>query len=99
MESAAVRAGVGLSVIYEIDDLQLMKDIVESGAAHTVLSSLALLRETTDGRLVARRLVEPAVSTSLVIASAANKPVTTAVRAVEQTLKELLRKQALPGAP
>lgn len=98
VESAAAHIGIELSIAYEIDDLQLMKEMVESGRAHTILSSLAVQREIQMGRLVARNLVEPVVSTGLVVASAANKPVTKAVRAVEQALQQVL-KELLPTLP
>lgn len=95
VEHAAGEAGVELTVAYEIDALDLMKEVVAEGLAHTVLAAPAVRRELDAGTLVARLLQGPAISTRLLIASAANRPVTRAVRLVEQTLRSVVEEMAL----
>lgn len=90
VEYAASQAGIQLSVVIEMDALELMREIVESGIAHSVLTDLAVLREVKTGSITARRLLAPEVSTRLMIALAANRPVTRAVRLVAQTLRTLM---------
>ncbi|WP_447774212.1 LysR family transcriptional regulator [Variovorax boronicumulans] len=95
VEYAASQAGIQLSVVFEIDALELMKEIVEGGLAHTVLADLTVQREVAAGIVTTRRLLAPEVSTRLMIASAANRPVTRAVKLVEHTLRTLMQEMAL----
>lgn len=81
---------LGLNVEYEIDSLQLMKGIVEAGLAHTVLAKAAIQDEVLAGALVARKIVSPSIGTRLVSAFAVNKPLTQAVKTVEQSIKTIL---------
>jgi LysR family nitrogen assimilation transcriptional regulator len=94
VDFAAGQAGVQLSVLFEIDALELMKEVVESGMAHAVLPAGAVQREVAAGTLVSRRLVSPEVSTRLVIASAANRPVTRSVKAAAQVLRQVMQQIA-----
>lgn len=94
VEQAAGQARIELDVAFELDALELMKQIVADGLAHTVLSVLAVEREVAAGLLTARRLEAPALSTRLLIASAANRPVTRAVRVVEDALRSVLTELA-----
>jgi len=94
VEHAAGEAQIELTVAYEVDALELMKEIVAAGLAHTVLSVPAVQRELSAGLLVARLLEEPAVSTKLLIASAANRPLTRAVKLVDKTLRSVVQDMA-----
>ncbi len=98
MESAAHEAGIELNVAYEVDALELMKEVVEEGLAHTVLAAAAIQRELASGTLRARLLERPVVSTKLMIASASNRPVTRAVKLVDQTLRRVVQMMAVDGS-
>lgn len=87
LELAASRAAISLNVQYEVDTLALMKEIVLAGYAHTVLALPAVQKEILAGQLIARRISEPNVETRLVLAKAANRPLTRAVRVIEQETK------------
>lgn len=94
VEEAASAARIRLNVVFEVDALELMKELVAAGLAHTVLAAPAVQRELDRGSLVARML-EPAVSTRLLVASAANRPVTRAIKLVSQALRALVQEMAL----
>ena len=87
LELAASRADISLNVQYEVDTLALMKEIVLAGCAHTVLALPAVQSEIKAGQLIARRISQPDVETRLVLAKAANRPLTRAVRVIEQETK------------
>ncbi len=94
VEHAASEAGIELKVAYEVDALDLMKEIVEAGLAHTVLAASAVRRETVAASLIARPITDPVLCTKLLIASSANRPVTRAVKLVENTLRNVIQEMA-----
>lgn len=95
VEQAAHQAGIQLSVRYEIDALELMKEMVGAGLAHAVLTDLIVQREQAAGLVTTRRLMAPDVSTRLLIALAAHRPVTRAVKMTALTLRKTLRELSL----
>ncbi|MCW0209892.1 MAG: LysR family transcriptional regulator [Achromobacter sp.] len=94
LEHAAAQAGLPLDVAFEMDALELMKEIVLEGMAHTVLALPAVVRELASGQLVARRIVNPGLSTRLMLATASSRPLTQAVKIVQGILRELLAAMA-----
>jgi LysR family nitrogen assimilation transcriptional regulator len=90
MEYAASQAGFPLTVRYEIDAIELMIELVQRGLAHTVLHAPVVRRELPSGELVARLVTNPPVFTRLMLAKAANRPMTRAIRVVEACVKTLL---------
>lgn len=95
LDVAARHAGVSLDVRYEVDTLALMKELVLAGAAHTVLAVPAVQAELESGRLLARPICKPELATRLMLAKAARRPLTRAVRVIEREVKELLRRVVL----
>ncbi len=95
LEHAATQADVSLHVAFEMDALELMKDIVVEGLAHTVLALPAVIDEVSSGKLIARRIVDPGLSTRLMVATASSRPLTQAVKIVQATLHEVLAGMAL----
>ncbi|MCD0502305.1 LysR family transcriptional regulator [Bordetella petrii] len=96
LESAAAGRNIKVRIVHEIDSFDLMKEIAIKGDAHTVLAAAAVTREIAHGTLVAKQIVDPEISTDFVMASAANRPRTIAVRAVEDVIVEILRRDATP---
>lgn len=90
LEQAATQADMPLNVVFEMDTLELMKDIVVEGLTHTVLALPAVMNEVASGKLIARRIVEPGLSTRLMVATASSRPLTQAVKLVQATLQEVL---------
>ncbi|MDT4881227.1 LysR substrate binding domain protein [compost metagenome] len=95
LEHAAAQADLALNVAFEMDALELMKEIVLDGLAHTVLGVPAVVRELACGQLVARRIVNPGLSTRLMLATASSRPQTQAVKVVQGILRELLAAMTL----
>jgi LysR family transcriptional regulator, nitrogen assimilation regulatory protein len=90
LDYAAGEAGGALKVAYEVDTLELLKQIVIAGLACTVLAKAAVLRELEDGTLVAHRITAPAMHTKLMLATAVRRPITRGIRIVEQQINELI---------
>ena len=91
MDSAASRLAVRLDVQYEMDNLDLMKEIALAGLAHTVLAPPAVQDEIEAGRLMARPIVDPEVVTRLMLVKASSRPATRAVQLVEHETRAVLR--------
>ncbi|MFD4836508.1 LysR family transcriptional regulator [Achromobacter sp. NPDC058515] len=90
LEHAAAQTGVPLHVAFEMDALELMKEIVVEGLAHTVLGLPAVIGEVASGKLIARKIVHPGLSTRLMVATASSRPLTQAVKIVQGILREVL---------
>lgn len=90
LDYAASQAGFSLNVVFEIDALELMKDIVLEGMAHTVLGIPAVTHELASGKLIARRITSPELSTRLMLGAASSRPQTRAVKIVQNMLREIL---------
>ncbi|NMK45440.1 LysR family transcriptional regulator [Achromobacter sp. Bel] len=90
LEHAATQADMPLTVAFEIDALELMKEIVAEGLAHTVLGLPAVIKEVAAGQLIARRITHPGLSTRLMLATASSRPMTQAVKIVQAMLREVL---------
>ncbi|MDB5771833.1 MAG: bacterial regulatory helix-turn-helix, lysR family protein [Burkholderia sp.] len=98
LELAASQAGFALDVKYEVDTLALMKEIVLAGFAHTVLALPAVQSEIESGKLIARRISQPDVETRLVLAKASNRPLTRAVRIIEQETRNVFHRIRLDAS-
>jgi LysR family nitrogen assimilation transcriptional regulator len=98
LELAASQAGFALNVKYEVDTLALMKEIVLAGFAHTVLALPAVQSEIESGKLTARRISQPDVETRLVLAKASNRPLTRAVRIIEQETRNAFHRIRLDAS-
>jgi LysR family nitrogen assimilation transcriptional regulator len=90
LEHAASVIGARLNVQFEVDTLELMKEIVVSGMACTVLAKPAILSEIAKGELSASRIDGVHLYTKLVLAIATHRPVTRAIRLAEKEIKQLV---------
>lgn len=97
LEFAASDAGVPLQVEYQIDTLPLMKNLVLNGLAHTVLALPAVASDVRASRLIARRIVDPTVSTTLGVATATNRPLTRATQLILAVIRQELERAIRGG--
>ena len=74
IESECARHDVRLTVALEIDSIAAVLDLVERGFGYAVLTRDALQGNQATRPLAAARIVSPAISTPLVIATAAQRP-------------------------
>ncbi|ABE36561.1 bacterial regulatory helix-turn-helix, lysR family protein [Paraburkholderia xenovorans LB400] len=89
IEYAAAKEKIKLDVRYEVDTLELLKQIVVAGLACTILARPAVLSELAAGTLNARLLHAPKLHTRLVLATAAQRPVTHSMEVLEHELRTL----------
>lgn len=90
LEHAVSAKGLKLDVRFEIDSLDLLKELVVSGMACTVLAKPAVQHEVAAGALTAHRLRDAQLRTELVLAVASHRPFTRAIRLVEQEIKSMM---------
>jgi LysR family nitrogen assimilation transcriptional regulator len=80
IESECARHGIKLNVLLEIDSIAAVLDLVERGIGYAALTSDALHGHQSARPLSAARIVSPAISTPLVIATAAQRPLSSLAR-------------------
>jgi LysR family transcriptional regulator, nitrogen assimilation regulatory protein len=90
VEFAAGACNLDLNVAYEADSLELLKRIVVKGLAATILGKPAIQSEIAADSVRAYQLESPYLQTRLVLATAAGRPHTKAVRVVEGEVKTLV---------
>lgn len=82
----AARHGITLNAAYEIDDIDMTKEIIAAGRAAAIVSRLSIYRELATGEFVERSLGDD-FTVRTVLATARNRPVTPAMKATIQALK------------
>lgn len=87
IERAAAAAELVLNVDTEIDALASMKKAVAAGLGWTILSRVAVAEELARGELHARRIVEPAVTRTVVLAMREDRTRGPAREKVGETLR------------
>lgn len=98
VDSVAARAGVKLRVDFEIDALPAIKELVEEGTGATILPFASVFRETRDGRMFARRIVNPPFSRTLVLATSTQRPLSLAAKALLEQMKAVVKDLVDSGA-
>ena len=94
IEEAARKEGIALRVIYEIDSVATIRELVESGTGYTVLPYAAVQDAVRLGSLFARRVERPRLSRTLHLAFAANYLGSNAAEAVRGAVVELAAERA-----
>ncbi len=97
VDTAAAAAEVPLRVDFEVDALPAIKELVEDGTASTILPFAAVYREVRDDRLIARRIVDPVISRTLVLATSTQRPLSLAARALVPLIKAEVRDLVATG--
>lgn len=88
IDRAALQADVDLNVKVEIDSFTSMKKAVAQGLGHTILSWAAVAEEIERGELVARRIIQPNVSRSVVYAIRDEHIINRAQMAINQLVQQ-----------
>lgn len=84
-------AGMESHVAFEMDSVAAMKELVMNGVASMIMPIGAVRREIEDGRLRARRLVEPELSRTLYMIQSERRPASKGINAVTRLLRETVR--------
>ncbi|MBW9105066.1 LysR family transcriptional regulator [Paraburkholderia phenoliruptrix] len=72
LEAAAARQNIALQIDIEVDAVDSLFDLVNSGYAHTVSTRIGLATDWARPSLVAQRLVNPALTTHLFFSATAD---------------------------
>ncbi len=88
VEDAAEAAGVVLKVVLEIDSLPALVRMAQEGIACAVLPKYVVAAELRAGTVWARRIVEPPIQRTLVLATVNPKLLSPAAQAVVKVIRE-----------
>jgi LysR family nitrogen assimilation transcriptional regulator len=89
VEDAAREAGVRLNVTVEVDSLSGLIGLAQQGAAHAVLPKHVVAPELRAGLVCARRIVEPPIQRTLMLATGNEKRLSPAAQAVAKVIREV----------
>jgi LysR family nitrogen assimilation transcriptional regulator len=73
-----------------MDALPVIKDLVVRGDAYTVLPSNPVYDEVVAGRLVLRRIEDPPLTRTLILATSTRQPLSQAARLLVTQLRQLV---------
>lgn len=93
------RLGVQLSIALEVDAIESLLDLVDRGMGYAVLSRNAIYGRSQRPHLRAARIVSPGLTSQLVIATAAQRPLTRLAQATMDLIKKRIQAGALDGQP
>jgi LysR family nitrogen assimilation transcriptional regulator len=91
VEEAARSAGVELTVVLEIDSLPALVRMAEEGIACTVLPKYVVSAELRAGKVCVRRIVDPPIRRTLMLATGNPKLLSPAAQAVVKVMREFGR--------
>jgi LysR family nitrogen assimilation transcriptional regulator len=89
VEKAAHGLAGGLDIRFEIDSLNIMKELASDGIVATILPVGAVTREVEQKLLQATPLASPNITRRMMLATAANRPLESAHRTVLQIIREV----------
>jgi LysR family nitrogen assimilation transcriptional regulator len=87
MDTISAREGYTLNVEFEVDVASAMFELVETDVGYMVQPYAAISRRVAAGRLSARRIVEPMISRTMVMATTTQRPLSLAARTVLDVIK------------
>src|SRR3984957_4065753 len=90
-------AGFTPDVVLELDSMAAVKDLVRRADAATILPFCGVYRDVEQGHFVARRIVSPSITRTLIVAEAVRRPKTPATTAVVRCLREEVARLVAAG--
>ena len=96
VQASADREGIALHIAYEISAIGTILEMVECGAACSILPAGAIARQVQTGRVTARTIVEPELSVTLSLVRSSRRALSKAHGLVRTLLMELVSGQQ-PG--
>lgn len=91
-DSICESAGLQMKVVLELDSMATIKTLVMRGDAATILPFCGVHREAASGAIVARRIVSPSLTRTLIVGETVRRPKTPATSAVVNCLREEVRR-------
>ncbi len=98
VDSFCAENGLEPEVVLELDSMSTIKTFVCEGHAATILPFCGVYREVAAGTIVARRIVSPSLSRTLVVGETVRRPKTPATGAVVQCLREEVQRLVAAGS-
>lgn len=96
VRETASRAGLEISTPYQIDSMQMLKELIGKGTACGILPAGTVMNEVQSGLLVVRPIVEPELFRTLFLVQSAGTAPTKASRSLMDHVRRLLA-QACQG--
>jgi LysR family transcriptional regulator, nitrogen assimilation regulatory protein len=97
VDSACAETGLEPDVVLELDSMATIKTLVREGHAATILPFCGVYREVAAGAIVARRIVSPSLTRTLIVGETVRRPKTPATVALVQCLREEVRRLVALG--
>lgn len=97
IEREATTHGFSVNIILEVDNVSIIKALVQEGVGCTVISYSALHSEVSAGRLRIAPLADPGIRSDISIVTRSDRPVTAAMRVMIASIKNELRNLAKGG--
>ena len=73
-DSICESAGLQMKVVLELDSMATIKTLVMRGDAATILPFCGVHREAASGAIVARRIVSPSLTRTLIVGETVRRP-------------------------
>lgn len=90
LEKKASEVGLMLNTAIDVDSYGNIKELVEEGFGYSILPYNAIARELRQGRLIHRSIISPILERDVHLVHNATRPMTNAVRAVEELCRSTL---------
>jgi LysR family transcriptional regulator, nitrogen assimilation regulatory protein len=97
VDTLCAEAGLEPDVVLELDSMPTIKTLVKHGDAATILPFCGVYREVASGTIVARRIVSPSLTRTLVVGETLRRPKTPATTAVVKCLREEVERLVAAG--
>lgn len=94
VDDVARDRGVELHIPYEMQSVVTIVDLVERDMASCILPLSAVARHVADGRLIARRIVEPRITRTMSLIYPARRPLSKAANGLRTLLTGLVPRMA-----
>jgi LysR family transcriptional regulator, nitrogen assimilation regulatory protein len=91
VDDSMAAAGMDPQIVFEMDSVAAMKELAMNGIASMIMPIGAVRREIGDGRLRARRVVEPDLSRTLYLVQSERRPASKGINAVTRLLRETVK--------
>jgi LysR family transcriptional regulator, nitrogen assimilation regulatory protein len=93
LDEHAAAAGLDIQVALEMQSVAAVRELVEQGVGDTILPFGAVRRYAMEGRLVARKIVEPSISRPLFLVYSDRRPLSKAEQALQSLIRELVAEE------
>jgi LysR family nitrogen assimilation transcriptional regulator len=92
VDRLCAEAGLEPDVVLELDSMATIKTLVRQGDVATILPFCGVYREVATGTIIARRIVSPSLTRTLIVGETVRRPKTPATAAVVRCLREEVRR-------